>query len=241
MHDCMSEQDKSAHSNRVSEMVNDNEDRFRDRACVRALAVTFKDLPLIKSDFPKDKKWWNPKNAPATTPPPPICQRRLSTPHDDNLTSVCSATFPTHISDASQSTNHVPAQLSHVWLSGSQSFLIYEYPPSHMSSPSHSNISQCILHCTAEQCTVNKDGGHFSTSSHYPEMKPKYPGYEHCHLVQLEPESGDGVEASSLPPGGWLQYCSEIPPPACWWMGHGTHKKLNSMSNTFFSKMESVW
>ena len=35
-----------------------------------------------------------------------------------------------------------------------------------------------------------------STSSHQPEVKPRYPGYEHCHRAQPESpqqQSGDGA------------------------------------------------
>ena len=38
-------------------------------------------------------------------------------------------------------------------------------------------------------CTLYKDGRQVSSSSLYPEMKPKYPGHGHCHLVPLETES----------------------------------------------------
>ena len=53
--------------------------------------------------------------------------------------------------------------------------------------------------------TVNKDES-LSTSSHYPETKPKYPRSEHCHLVRLP----DDALASLL---GWSDVVHLYVPP----------------------------
>ena len=52
-------------------------------------------------------------------------------------------------------------------------------------APHHGCRSVCVISIDI----VYKDGRHLPTSSHYIEMKPKFPESERCHLTQLDPQS----------------------------------------------------
>ena len=119
----------------------------------------------------------------------------------EEVTSWASAALTCRKPDASAFTSYIISESGQMWTSVSKllvsSFLFRSAGGTSFSSYScpsvlfeHTPTSKQSAHSFSSNVqwlhkiwTVNQDGGHVSTSSYCPKVKPKYLRYESCHLV----------------------------------------------------------